>query len=219
MNGGTSADGPGVATLADSARDHRWPDQARPRTTPRRVVVGVNGSPGSLVALRKAAVHAQRLQADLEVVRVIPRQAGAGADTEARALLGQLLRQELPRDLGIAIRRRVERGDPGQVLAAVSAGAELLVIGGRDQLAGGGVPGGPDVLDTLASAACLVQVCPCLSGAAVIGSLVTTAAPAGHDVSRHHIRPRRPWRGMPVLAGAISAGWLRLAPRGRCRVR
>jgi hypothetical protein len=71
-----------------------------------RVVVGVNGSPSSLAALRHAAAHAQRHAAELEVVRVIPALAGAGADPEARALLGQIIREELPTVLSAAVRRR-----------------------------------------------------------------------------------------------------------------
>jgi hypothetical protein len=39
------------------------------------------------------------------------------------------------------------------------------------------------------------------------------------DVSCYPTRPQRPWRGMPVFASAISAGWLRVMPRGRCRAR
>ena len=101
----------------------------RAQLASRRVVVGVDGSPGSAAAFRCAASQARQRNASLDVVCVISGDADAAAARQARAMLGELTRRECPLGAGVPVRLRVERGDPQVVLLLVSAGAELLING------------------------------------------------------------------------------------------
>jgi hypothetical protein len=93
----------------------------------RRVVVGVDGAPGSAAALQRAVSRARQRNAMLDVVYVLPDGADARASTMARVMLGEFCRQACPYGAGVPVRLRVERGDPEVVLLLVSAGAELLI--------------------------------------------------------------------------------------------
>jgi len=133
---------------------------ARTRCRPprRALVVGVDGSPDSVAALRHAVAQARQLDAELEVVRVIPGHARESADAEARAMLGQIIGQQFPDGLTVPVRCRVKRGEPARVLAAVCAGADLLVIGARGR-GHARMPGGHTVQRVLDTASCSADVC------------------------------------------------------------
>ena len=101
----------------------------------RRIVVGVDGSSGSLGALRWAAREASLRDADLEVVHVrffrkeVLDLAGLEQDEEQvleRAVA--LAREEQP---GIRVVGRVVDPPPGRALVEASRGADLLVVGSR----------------------------------------------------------------------------------------
>jgi Universal stress protein family len=106
-----------------ATRQH-WLDPAH-----RRVVVGVDGSPDSAVALVRAASQARQRNATLDVVYVLPDGADARAAILARVMLGEFTRRVCPYGVGTPVCFRVERGNPQAVLLMVSADAELLITG------------------------------------------------------------------------------------------
>ena len=122
--------GPAGHGYATGHPAHHWLDPAY-----RRVVVGVDGSPGSAAAFVRAAAQARQRSATLDVVYVLPEDADTRAATMARVMLGEFTRRVCPYGVGAPVRFRVERGNPRAVLLLVSAGAELLITGGRDPLA------------------------------------------------------------------------------------
>ncbi|WP_344949041.1 universal stress protein [Actinomadura miaoliensis] len=129
---------------------------------PRCVVVGVDGSPNSIAALRRAAAEARRRHAVLDVIHVLgPR---GSRPRLVRAVvewlrLRRLAAREIPRSRQISTRLRVPFGDPGQVLTAASRRAELLVVGAREHSEHGNPLGGAIVSAVLDRSACEVVVC------------------------------------------------------------
>lgn len=115
--------------------------------TPRRLVVGVDGSQESRAALRWAADQAVAHGARLEVVcawelpfsglatSYSPEPVGLPDAQEvagrAEEALDQTLREVLGDDPAVDVERVVESGDPTTVLVRRSEGADLLVVGSR----------------------------------------------------------------------------------------
>lgn len=104
-----------------------------------RIVVGVDGSPASVDALRWAARQAALTGSTLEAIVSwhYPVQYGAEFYSEtidwsavAQNALDTAL-AEARRDDSFACRRTVTEGHPAQVLVDASADAELLVVGSR----------------------------------------------------------------------------------------
>lgn len=123
------------------------------------VVVGVNGSPNSIVALHRATDTARRLGADLEIVLAVAPQAGAPLVAAERDRLDRLLRREFPGGTGVPARCRVERGDPAVILLRASARARLLVLGAREHCADGGLFGSITVSRCVDNARCAIEIC------------------------------------------------------------
>jgi nucleotide-binding universal stress UspA family protein len=111
-----------------------------------RVVVGVDGSPLSVAALKEAAAIAKWRGWTLEVVHVyhvyypawpVPGAVGVpnDFDTTVESTAVQALEQEelnvLGEGHGVDIRNSVVEGTAGHVLAQLSEGASLLVVGSR----------------------------------------------------------------------------------------
>lgn len=113
-----------------------------------RVVVGVDGSPGSRAALVQGILAAARRAADVEVVSSyaielyylggapldVPELAGIRDDTERRAqeLIDEVRADEaLSGTADVDVRLDVVEGAPAQVLVDRSAGTALLVVGSR----------------------------------------------------------------------------------------
>ncbi|RKE19967.1 universal stress protein [Streptomyces sp. TLI_171] len=96
------------------------------RTVEFRVVVGVDGSPASLAALRRAVAVAAARDAVL-----VPLLAGRPAGRAARRLLDAALRAAVDGwPGGVLVRPAVVPGPAGPALvAAVSGPADLLVLG------------------------------------------------------------------------------------------
>lgn len=103
-----------------------------------RIVVGVDGSPASLDALRWAAHQAELTGACLEAVTSwsypttygFPVIANVDWEQGARTVLDQAVVEALG-DAGESVVRRVAEGHPARLLADVSEGADLLVVGSR----------------------------------------------------------------------------------------
>ncbi len=136
-----------------------------------RIVVGVDGSPASLEALRWAVGQAALTGAAVEAVTAweYPADYGAadygaapmssGIDWQANArealetALGQAVAADAP-----AIMRTVQQGHPAKVLLNASAGAELLVVGNRGHGGFAGLLLGSVSDHVVAHAACPVLV-------------------------------------------------------------
>jgi nucleotide-binding universal stress UspA family protein len=91
-----------------------------------RVVVGVDGSPLSFVALDAAAIESQRRTADLEVVTCV-----ADLD-EAGPILRVAASRVAERHPGLAVITTAVVGDPADALVERSRDAALTVVGSRD---------------------------------------------------------------------------------------
>lgn len=124
--------------------------------TPRRIVVGTDGSPRSRKAVEWAAEVAVKRQLPLWIVQVVPAQPTIGLmpaaahgglpDTEFAEIERQYLTQvragvgKLAADLravtpGLDVLGTVVAGRPSQVLAEASKDAALVVVGARGQTA------------------------------------------------------------------------------------
>ena len=132
----------------------------QPMPGPRPVIVGVDGSPNSLAALRRAAVQAAERGTALEMIYAIP------ADTDLSAVgAGYVMLDAAGRCVGATglclhtAKHVVACGEPAEVLASRSRGAQLLVIGGRFHSEEGNLLGGDVVPYCLAHAACPVDIC------------------------------------------------------------
>ena len=114
---------------------------SEPASRPARVVVGVDGSPGSVQALRWAARQAELTGAELQVVTAweyptfyswAPANPGdtdlahlwAGTQDDA---LGEVFGPDRPD----WVRTQVVEGPPARILVDASAAADLLVVGSR----------------------------------------------------------------------------------------
>lgn len=141
-------------------------------TTAGPVVVGIDGSEGSLVALRVAADEARRRRTVLEVVVVWhPGVVGSlpvfGVGTPVDAQLEELRRglADTLADEGLSdgdpeVRQRVVNGHAAEVLVEASGEAALVVVGTRGH---GGVAGrvlGSVSQQVVAHARCPVMVVP-----------------------------------------------------------
>lgn len=110
------------------------------------VIVGLDGSPSSLAALRLGREEAVRQGVDLVVVHVVPT-----ADEEVRRD-GERLLGHLAGDAHTLLLT----GSPGEMLSNQSSGADVIVVGGGFD----GQPlDGSTVSVVLRSAACPVIVC------------------------------------------------------------
>jgi nucleotide-binding universal stress UspA family protein len=109
-------------------RHTRWP------VLPRRVVVGVDGSPGSLRAVEWAVEEGHRRQAEVEAVMAWSTPIlSARADDEqvVQGRLAEALDQVDTSVLEQPVRRTVIEGSPGPTICDVASGAEVVVVGSR----------------------------------------------------------------------------------------
>lgn len=151
-----------------------------------RVVVGVDGTPSSLAALRRAAYQARNRGASLDIVFVIPAAANAAAEASGYELLDLTVRHVAPHGLDAPADRIVARGEPAEALVRLSAAAELLVIGARIHSEHGNLLGGEVVPYCLGHASCPVDICTDQliragqqAGSARSAATWATAAPRG----------------------------------------
>jgi nucleotide-binding universal stress UspA family protein len=128
---------------------------------PGQVVVGVDGSPNSMEALRHALKRAADRGTGVEMIYVIPADAELAAVTAGYAMLDAAARCVAASGLCVHnTKQTVVCGDPGEVLVKRSVGAQLLLIGGRFHSGyGGNLLGGDVVPYVLGHAACPVDIC------------------------------------------------------------
>ncbi|MCP9965743.1 universal stress protein [Actinomadura madurae] len=127
----------------------------------RCVVVGVDGSPNSMAALRRAAREAGDRHARLDVVRVLePDGARRPVHTFREWMrLRRLAAREVSRARHMTTRLHIVHGRPGEALAEAAEHAELLVIGARAHSEHGNPFGGDTVPAVWAKARCKVVIC------------------------------------------------------------
>jgi nucleotide-binding universal stress UspA family protein len=107
----------------------------------RRIVVGLDGSPASLVAVEWAAHQAELTGAALEVIMTwdwpvsygwsLPIPADYDPEHDSETALDQALAPVREAHPGLAIEATVIEGHPAPALVEASKGAELLVVGSR----------------------------------------------------------------------------------------
>lgn len=105
-----------------------------------RLIVGVDGSPSSLDALRWAQRLSSALEADIEAVMawhypvnssMMPAPFQGDPAAEADRVLRSALRAAFGEKRPDGLRTRVCEGHPARVLLDASADAEMLVVGSR----------------------------------------------------------------------------------------
>jgi nucleotide-binding universal stress UspA family protein len=127
----------------------------------RCVIVGFDGSPNSLVALRRAANEAQQRHARLDVIRVLMTgrtKAQLSTSTEWLRLRADVA-HALPTGQHLTTRLHIAHGDPATALIKAADHAELLVIGGREHGEHGNLLGGATVPAVLNGSPCEVIIC------------------------------------------------------------
>jgi nucleotide-binding universal stress UspA family protein len=110
----------------------------------KRIVVGIDGSDGSLTALAWAIQEAATIGADVEAVLAYDFELAwidVGSDYQgiwmqghadkARARLHEILGVAVPPDSPVVVRPLVVEGRPATVLVEVAKNADLLVVGTR----------------------------------------------------------------------------------------
>ncbi len=125
----------------------------------RLVVVGMDGSPNSLAALRRGVKEARQRSAGILLVHVIPADAPYQAVTRGYTMLDMAGRCEFPDGLDVPLGCLVDCGDPAEALIKRSIHAELLVIGGQIHSEEGSLLGGDVVPYCLRHASCPVVIC------------------------------------------------------------
>ncbi len=107
----------------------------------RRIVVGVDGSPSSMAALRWAILQAELTGCTVEAVTAwrLPSRYGFAAVTDrardfegdARKILADALNEVNSVEPDVIIRSSVVEGHPAEVLVRAARRADMLVVGSR----------------------------------------------------------------------------------------
>ncbi|MGV9777989.1 universal stress protein [Streptosporangium sp. NPDC003464] len=157
-----------MATHATHPRNGDLTEMPLPAS--RHVVVALDGSPGSIAALRRGAAEAGATGARLVVVHVLPDgplgpggTEGAGGpdgpgdrDRLRAGEVDALIAATVPDGAAAAARTIIAHGDPAHVIIQHARQAELLIIGARP----GGTPLDGSTLDpVLREGPCPILIC------------------------------------------------------------
>jgi nucleotide-binding universal stress UspA family protein len=127
---------------------NRWTNQERRASVPdsddgpaRTIVVGVDGSDGSVGALSWACDRAEGTGASVEAVTTwqwpmslgpaVPIPTGYDPARDAQTMLETIVQPEADRHPSLTIRARVIEGHPAEALVEASRSADLVVVGSR----------------------------------------------------------------------------------------
>ncbi len=135
----------GTVVVVHWTPEHALRHDGQPAVLPREqrpVLVGVDGSEGSINALRWAAAEAARRGVTLRVLHIwTPAPAmytgyyagfeGEGLEKAAQALLEDTLEKGLAGRTDVTVNAGLMLGTPGTTLIRQAAGAQLLVVGAR----------------------------------------------------------------------------------------
>lgn len=129
-----------------------------------RVVVGVDGTPNSLAALRHAALEAAQREAALDVVHVVGRDECDDCSLSAALMRGRTLLDaavaSVPETERVTeVRRHLVTGEPAPELIRFGRKAVLLVLGARHDPEHARPLGGATIPAVLVAAPCEVLVC------------------------------------------------------------
>jgi len=137
---------------------------------PKAVVAGYDGSDEAAAAVRWAARHARAVKCPLNVVHCsmwplltrhlgpVPGVSGSGLEQSAQSILEEGVAHAAAEVPGLQIRSTLLHGLPAQLLAQVSTGERLLVVGSRGLGGFLGLLVGSVSLELAATAACPVAV-------------------------------------------------------------
>lgn len=188
---GSRGRGPVKSTLLGSVALHavthaRCPvvvvhPRAAASATPPRVVVGLDGSDASRVALEQALAEAGRLGAEVTAVAayspasywsdaydiLMPplERLREEAQRRAEAMVSDVLADGSP---AVPVTTTAVQGPAGEVLVSAAEGADLLVVGGRGHSAIPGMLLGSVALHCVVHAPCPVMVVPVGRGGAAV---------------------------------------------------
>jgi nucleotide-binding universal stress UspA family protein len=132
-----------------------------------KIVVGVDGSPSSMEALRWAARQAELTGSELHAVTAwrmpttygwIPPVADYDWAGHARTTLGQAITEALDDTTAGLVRRHVVEGPPARVVLQAAGDADLIVVGSRGHGEFAGMLLGSVAQHVLAHAPCPVLV-------------------------------------------------------------
>lgn len=143
-------------------------------TLVRRVVVGTDGSPNSIAAIRMAADEAKMRGAELHVVHAWTFQPAPPAfapvpplgptleeqESSAGRILSDAVREALGDEPDMVVVERLVNGPAGEVMQEVGRDAELLVLGARGHSGFLGVLLGSTALTAVKHAPCPILVVP-----------------------------------------------------------
>ncbi|WP_142133672.1 universal stress protein [Arthrobacter sp. SLBN-83] len=137
---------------------------------PKAVVAGYDGSDEAAAAVRWAARHARAVRCPLNVVHCsmwplltrhlgpVPGVSGSGLEQSAQSILEEGVEHAAAEVPGLQVRSTLLHGLPAQLLAQVSTGEGLLVVGSRGLGGFLGLLVGSVSLELAATAACPVAV-------------------------------------------------------------
>ena len=104
-----------------------------------RIVVGVDGSEHSKVALRWALREAVLRGAELDVLHVSSPSEPSSAQLADARHLETLVQQVVGEDVSVAVHHRLVEGPPAQALLEAAKRCDLLVVGSHGHRAFGGL--------------------------------------------------------------------------------
>lgn len=150
---------------------HAW-EAAAPVAAPRRIVVGVDGSPSARVALNAAVAEAALWGAELTAVAGVPLSHGAGVLAWLPAAIdrGQVLAdvkaglevmvREAVADTGVQVKLHALDGSGAGLLSEFSTAVDLVVVGSRGRGGFTGMLLGSTSQSVLHHSSCPVLVVP-----------------------------------------------------------
>ncbi|WP_170133281.1 universal stress protein [Arthrobacter livingstonensis] len=188
------------------------------------IVAGVDDSPSSRAAVEWAAYRAERLQHSLQLVRAVPDYLVSFGNVEYQSVqdaLGGLLESEAARVRKFApssdVQTSLHLGEPAEVLAELSGGAAMVVVGTDRTADEHGEAFGAVDLQIAMNAKCPVAVVPVGQTAGHAGVVVGIDGSPGSMDAAYFAAAEAASTGQVltvIYASSAHAGWLDSSTRG-----